>query len=281
MSGLSGHAGRIGRLLQEGDQPVLRVHVHHAEAGRLHARDFEAADGDVRTGLHVLLQHRLVVHLVDVVAGEQDDVLRGVALDDVDVLIHGVGRAGIPGGFADALAGGQDVEALVALGPEEVPAALQVADQRVRLVLRGHADAADAGVQGIGQGEVDDAALAAEIYGGLGAGIRHLVQARAAAAGQDIGHGMARQGRVAVGMAGISALSGRCRGGTPTRCPVTYGAPRAAAMGAPACEPAEPIRALPQVGQLNSTTCSRSTDRWPAKWHSVNPMSQVRHKTHE
>ena len=49
--------------------------------------------------------------------------------DDVEVLVDRVGGALVPLGLGDALAGGQDVEALVALGAEEVPAALQVADQ--------------------------------------------------------------------------------------------------------------------------------------------------------
>ncbi len=94
---------------------------------------------------------------------------RTVVLDDVDVLVDGVGGALIPLRLRDALAGRQDVEALVALGAQEVPAALQVADQRVRLVLRGDADAADAGIERVGQREIDDARLAAEIDRGLGA----------------------------------------------------------------------------------------------------------------
>ena len=52
------------------------VDVHDAEAARLRARHLDAADRHVRALLDVLLQHRLVVHLVDVVAGEHDDVLR-------------------------------------------------------------------------------------------------------------------------------------------------------------------------------------------------------------
>jgi len=119
--------------------------------------------------------------------------LRIVAQDDVEVLEDGVRRSRIPLVFRDALRGGQDVEALVALRPEEVPAALHVADQAVRLVLRGHPDAADAGVQRVGQREVDDAGLAAEGHGGLGAPVRQLHQAAAAAARQHIGHGIARQ----------------------------------------------------------------------------------------
>ena len=93
--------------------------------------------------------------------------------------------------FGDALAGRQDVEALVALRPQEVPAALQMADQAVGLVLRRDADAADAGIERVRQGEVDDARLAAEIDRGLGAPVGQLHQAAAAAAGQHIGHGVA------------------------------------------------------------------------------------------
>ena len=137
---------------------------------------------------------RLVVHLVDMVAGQDDHVFGPVGLDDVDVLVDRVGGALVPLGLGDALARRQDVEALVALGAEEVPAALQVADQAVRLVLGGDADPADAGVERVGQREVDDPRLAAEIDRGLGAPVGQLVEARAAAAGQHIGHGVARQG---------------------------------------------------------------------------------------
>src|SRR4028118_491759 len=82
-------------------------------------------------------------------AGREGDVRRPVALDGGDVLVHGVRRAGVPEVLGHALARRQDVEALVALRPEEVPAALQVPDQAVRLVLRCHADAPYAGVERI------------------------------------------------------------------------------------------------------------------------------------
>ena len=95
----------------------------------------------------------------------------------------------IPLRLRNALARGQDVEGLVALRPEEVPAALQMADQAVRLVLRRHADAADAGIQCVRQGEIDDARLAAEIDRGFGADIGQFHQAAAASAGQHVRHG--------------------------------------------------------------------------------------------
>ena len=76
---------------------------------------------------------------------------------------------------------------------QEGPAALQVADEAVGLVLGGDRDAADARIEGVGQGEIDDARLAAEEHGGLGPLVGQLHQAAAATAGQHIGHRFPRQ----------------------------------------------------------------------------------------
>ena len=63
-----------------------------------------------------------------------------------------------------------------------------MADQAVRLVLGRDADAANAGVEGVGEGEVDDAGLAPEVDRGLGPPVGQLQQAAAFAAGEHIGH---------------------------------------------------------------------------------------------
>ena len=143
----------------------------------------------------MLLEHFLVVHLVDMIAGEHHHVLRRVALDDVDVLIDRVGSAEIPHGLGDALRSRQNVEALVAFGTEEVPTVLQMSDQAVSLVLRGDGDAPDAGVERVRQGKIDDARFAAEVDGGFDATVGQFHQASAAPAGQHIGHRLARVGR--------------------------------------------------------------------------------------
>ena len=141
--------------------------------------------------LDVLPQHHLVVHFIDMVAGQHHDEAGVMRLDDVDVLVDRIRRADIPHALRDALARRQDVEALVALGAEEVPAHLQMPDQAVRLVLGRDRDAADAGVDGIRQREIDDAGFAAEIDRGLGAPVGQLQQPAAATAGQDERQGLA------------------------------------------------------------------------------------------
>ena len=65
---LAGHRRRRGGLFQEGQDAVFRVHVHDAEALGLLERDLEASHRHVGLRLDVLLEHFLVVHLVDVVA---------------------------------------------------------------------------------------------------------------------------------------------------------------------------------------------------------------------
>ena len=52
--------------------------------------------GDIGGGVHVLLEHARVIHLVDVVAGEDDHVLRLLGADGIDVLIDRVGRPHVP-----------------------------------------------------------------------------------------------------------------------------------------------------------------------------------------
>ena len=112
----------------------------------------------------MLRQHAAVVHLVDVVAGEDEHVLRPAAADDVEVLEYRVGRALVPV-LGDLLLRRQEVDEFVETAVEEAPATLQMVDQALRLVLRGDADAADAGVDAVREREVDNAELATKWHG--------------------------------------------------------------------------------------------------------------------
>src|SRR5271165_6870858 len=73
--------------------------VMHVEAFGHLDRGFQAAHRHVGLRPDVLLEYFLIIQLVYVIAGEQHDVLRRVALDDVDVLIDRVGGAAIPHGL--------------------------------------------------------------------------------------------------------------------------------------------------------------------------------------
>ena len=85
----------LGLLLKLADVAVL-AKVHDAEARRLVHRDLEHGYRTRGVMLKMLAQHVGVVHLVDVVAGEDEHVFGVVVLDEADVLVNCVSGAGEP-----------------------------------------------------------------------------------------------------------------------------------------------------------------------------------------
>jgi hypothetical protein len=141
----------------------------------------------------VVGDHARVVHLVDVVARQHHHVFRPDRTDDVEVLEHRVRGAAIPVRAFHPLLRGPQVDELAEFAAQKAPAALQMAQQRVRLVLRDDRDAPNAGVQAVGEGEVDDPVLAAEVHGRLDAFVGKRAEPRAPSAREDDGEGGALQ----------------------------------------------------------------------------------------
>src|SRR5690606_3568221 len=104
--------------------------------------------------------------------------------DHLDVLKHGVRRAGIPA-LTFALLRRPELDVLVELGAQEAPALNDVLNQRVGLVLRQHADPPDAGVDAVRQWEIDVAVLTAERQRRLAVPARERPETGAVAAGHD------------------------------------------------------------------------------------------------
>ena len=131
--------------------------------------------------------HEGVIHLVDVVAGENHHILRVIEIDETDILVDGVGGALVPGLGLGLGVGRQHVgPAPVAV---QVPG-LAVADVVVELqglVLGEYAHGVDAGVNAVGQREINDAVLAPKGNRRLGGVLGEHVQAAALAAGQEHG----------------------------------------------------------------------------------------------
>ena len=142
--------------------------IEDAHAGGLFHGDLLHGDGERRIFFQMLLEHLGVVHLVNVVAGEDQDVLGIIVLDEAEVLVDRVGGAGEPGAlFPRAEVGRQDIDA--AVGGIQIPG-LAVADVAVELkgsVLGQDTDGVDPGVCAVGQRKVDDTILSAKGYAGL------------------------------------------------------------------------------------------------------------------
>ena len=63
----------------------------------------------------------------------------------------------------------------------------------MRLVLGGDADATDTGIECVGQREIDNSCLAAEVDGWLGTTVGEFFQTAAAPPGKNVSHGVACQ----------------------------------------------------------------------------------------
>ena len=181
------------RLLLETAHLAVLCHLYDAELIHILWPDGQGRQRHLGVRVHVLLQHAGVVHLVDVIAGEDDHVLRLFRADGVDVLVHGVRRTLVPA-LGDALHGRQDFDKFSELiGDDRPPALADVPVERQCLVLGQDVHVAQVGVDAVGKRDVDDAVLTGERHGRLGAVAGERKQALSGTAGEQdtegISHG--------------------------------------------------------------------------------------------
>ena len=190
---IDAHGGQValgvGGFLLELVDTVVLVHVHDAEAGGLLHGDLQHGDGAGRPRFLVQVDHVGVVHLVDMVAGQDDHIFRVIQVQKADVLIDGVGGALVPGALVPLThVGGEDMYA--AVGPVQVPglAVAQVAVQLQGPVLGEDTYGVDAGIDAVGEREINDAVFAAEGDGGLCHVAGEGVETAALSSGQQHGY---------------------------------------------------------------------------------------------
>ena len=184
--------GDVGLFL-EADDPPVRVGFDHAEAARRFLRrNLEGRHGHIGSGIHMLLKHFLVIHLVDVVAGQNDDVARVLATDGINVLVNSVGGSEVPIG-RDAHLRRQDFDEF-AEAQQLRPALPRVPVERKGFVLRQNENAAEIAVDAVGKRDVDNAVDAAEGHGRLGAVARERPQPFALPSCQQNADRIAHQG---------------------------------------------------------------------------------------
>ena len=190
------HAGEVGlgllRLLREVRDPSRVVHGQDPHPGGVGER--HPADGQRGIGaLAAVERHeRLVVHLVDVIAGEDHHGVPGGLVEHVEVLEHGIRRPAVPvARLSPPDVGLQETHS--AGVPVQVPRAplADVIVERAGVVLGEHHHVVDGGVDAVAQREVDDPVLATEGDRRLGPLLRQDRQACTFTAGED--H---REGRV-------------------------------------------------------------------------------------
>ena len=127
------------------------VQIHNAESARLLPRHLGDRDGRVRAAREMRLDHRPVVHAVDVIPREHEQVLRLALLDPDPVLLDGVRGAPVPVGLRPSLKGLQELHA--AALSVQVPGASNsnMVAQAQRAVLREDAHVVDSRVHAVGE----------------------------------------------------------------------------------------------------------------------------------
>ena len=184
MLGIARNAPRVFRLLMKGNDPVFLIHRHHAERSCLFETDRQTGDGQLGSGVVVVLQHRGIVHSVDVISRENQRILGAASLQQVEVLVDGVRSAAVPR-FSRPHLRGNRRDVFSQFGVVDGPPVTQVLLQRMRLVLREHENAAQSGMKAVAEREIDDAISSAEGHGRLGPLGRQWMQARTDSARQD------------------------------------------------------------------------------------------------
>ena len=171
---------------------MLGIHGRNAKFMRLRERHLHHANRDVCRPLHVEGDHRAIIHLVDMVTGQHQHEFGCVGLDNVQILVDRIRGAPVPE-FTELLLRRNHLHELAEFATQVAPAPLNVLDQGMGFVLRQHQDLANSGIDTIGETEIDDAILATEGCGRLGAVQGEVLQTLAAPPRHDEGHGTFRQ----------------------------------------------------------------------------------------
>ncbi|MPN27828.1 hypothetical protein SDC9_175262 [bioreactor metagenome] len=167
---------------------VALAGVHDPETGGLGQRHLQYRHRARRACFFMVTQHVGVVHFINMVAAEDKDVFRVVLVDEVHVLVDGVGGAAVPFAALALHIGRQHEHA--AVGQVQVPglAGANVAVELQRLVLGQDTHHIDAGVGAVGERKIDNAIFPAKGHGGFCEGFCEQTQPRALSTCQKHGN---------------------------------------------------------------------------------------------
>ncbi len=149
-------AARVGRLLFKICNLPVFIGNHDAESLGLFHRNRHNSNGHVRIILLVEVQHGFIVHLINVIAGKDQNIVRMVIFHIAHVLIYGVGRPGIPLCPRDLLIGRKHRYTACQLVQIPRNTNADMCIQLQRHILRQHSHGIHTGINAVAQGKIDD-----------------------------------------------------------------------------------------------------------------------------
>ena len=182
---ISASRSSVGFSSKSGDLSEI-VELQDAHLRGIDGRDRLRRDRDVGAAFDVRLDQLEEIHAVEMVAGQDQEVVGVEALEVARRLADRICRALEPCRAVRGLFGGQHFDEAVRERVEAV-GLRDVAVQGRGVELGQHEDALEAGVQAVADRDVDEPVLAGERHRRLGAHVRERKEARAAAAAQNQG----------------------------------------------------------------------------------------------
>ncbi len=146
---------------------MFRIDLHDAKLlGGFHV-DLERSNGEIGSDLAVVVDHLAIVHLVDVIPGEDQNLLGAFFLDLVDVLINGVGCPLVPL-FIDPLLRRHNIDVFIQLTAKIVLPSRSIWRSNWSLyILRQDEQLSKSTVEAIREDKIDDAVDSTERDAGL------------------------------------------------------------------------------------------------------------------
>ena len=86
----------MSRFFFELLDPVVLIGVHDPKTLRFLQCDFQHRDRTVSAFLLMVIQHLLIIHTADLVTGQYNDVVRIIIVNEIDILINGIGSSAVP-----------------------------------------------------------------------------------------------------------------------------------------------------------------------------------------
>ena len=191
--------GGILRLFHEARDRALGIRVHDSKFRRVLPPHGDRRDGQLGLFLDVLLEHPPVIHPVELVAAEDDEVIKRPVQKIREVLPHRVRRALVPARITRRLLRREDLHE-AARELVELVSRADVPVQRDAIELREHVDAPHAGVQAVRDRDVHEPVFSRERDGGLRSLLREREEPRARASAHDDRERFFRYGRPVEGV---------------------------------------------------------------------------------
>ena len=141
---------------------------HHAEAAGFLNRDRHAGNGNIRFVRLVEIEHNLIIHLIDVVAAQDQDIIRIEGFHVSQILQNGIGRTRVPFTVRTFFIRRKDRHTadITVQIPRDSDTDMTVQPQR--LILCKYPNRVHTGVDAIAQRKINDTVFPAECHGRLG-----------------------------------------------------------------------------------------------------------------